>query len=137
MRDLSIATASLARFQQLAFTEPCRQQHPPPPQPPSQAIPSLSTMGLRPASFPSPSPSTSPPFLQTVLNPDNTSYYSQNHKRYRVDEPEARNTSSARRNPSPSPSPSTGSDCCGGLLDCRELVDDDESNEPSPGLTRH
>jgi hypothetical protein len=127
MHNLSIASASLARFQQLAFAEACSQF------PLDNSTPSGSgTTGLRPASFPSPAPS--PPYFQmtstsSVIPPG------QRHKQPRLEPPRApslsiTSTRHSEGTPFPSRSPSQGSDhCCGGIIDCRDLVEEEEEEE--------
>jgi len=124
MQHLSAASVSLARFQQL--TRPDIRHLPPSP------LPTPSAWVLRPASFPSPgSPS---PFSAPT-----TSFYSHHHPHHpqadtcarEVGTPNANHDEGQSR--SPSPSPSSGDECCGGIIDCRQLIEEDEQEGDANG----
>ncbi|KAJ3565912.1 hypothetical protein NP233_g7343 [Leucocoprinus birnbaumii] len=148
MHHLALATSSLDRFQHMMFPDRTYRTTLPPLQLPPR--PGSSSQG-RPASFPSPAPS--PPFSQTVLPsasrtviPASTlststptfptsNYYSSGRKRlYREDSPEPTEPPRFPRKVSPRQSSPNGSlspesECCGGILDCRDLIEDDRDNE--------
>ncbi|KAF5351957.1 hypothetical protein D9756_007439 [Leucocoprinus leucothites] len=150
MHHLSLATSSLDRFQHIMFPDRTYPTTLPPLQLPPRS--GLSIQG-RPASFPSPAPS--PPFSQanppspsrTVIPAPTPSfstpsaslsssyYYSSGRKRlYREDSPEPAEPSRFVRDASPRPGSSQGSispesECCGGILDCRDLIEEDRDNE--------
>ncbi|TFK44522.1 hypothetical protein BDQ12DRAFT_673141 [Crucibulum laeve] len=142
MRNLALASSSLARFQQLAFSEP----HFAASRPLSQSATTAVT-NLRPASFPSPAPS--PPYSNPIAPSEPSHpYYGGRKRLYREDSPPPphlstrsdysyhRHTSSSSRH---TRSPSLGSECCGGIMDCRDLVEregSEESDEDSTSRTR-
>lgn len=151
MQDLTAVTASLARFQQLAFPNKQTVSATDNNGRPTESSPHFShttatSNALRPASFPSPAPS--PPYNYAVHASHD--YNPPSRKRFhREDSPstpaswslelppprlnDSRSTSRTR-------SPSLGSDCCGGIVDCRDLVeeedddmsDDDDDRSPIP-----
>ncbi|KXN90164.1 hypothetical protein AN958_04654 [Leucoagaricus sp. SymC.cos] len=150
MQHLSLATSSLGRFQHLAFPEGMTY---PPPLPPLQLppLPGLSPQSC-PASFPSPAPS--PPFSQVILHsPSRTvapastaslssappltasaSYPSGRKRLYREDSPDPPELPRIITNISPcfdntKRSTSPESECCGGILDCRDLIEEDRDKE--------
>ncbi|KAF9445903.1 hypothetical protein P691DRAFT_805009 [Macrolepiota fuliginosa MF-IS2] len=150
MQHLSLATSSLSRFQQLAFPD-----RPHPSIPPFLQLPPLQDLPnpARPASFPSPAPS--PPFSQATLQSSgrstgqssmtslptisppplsNTSYPSGRKRLYREDSPEPLEPSRSvrkilSRHDKPTRSPSSESECCGGILDCRDLVEEGDRGD--------
>ncbi|RDB25173.1 hypothetical protein Hypma_008034 [Hypsizygus marmoreus] len=157
MHNLSIASASLARFQQLAFSDAqlASQSGGQSPGPsnnhPFSQRPSTSTNVLRPASFPSPtsftspgsfpSPAPSPPYAYaSAPYPASSSIRGSNPPRrkrlYREDSPDsvvspAEDSFSRRSSRSPSPL----SECCGGIMDCTDLIERDDgslSDDDSP-----
>ncbi|KAG6821047.1 hypothetical protein H0H93_007937 [Arthromyces matolae] len=133
MHNLSIASASLARFQQLAFS--CQQPFE------RRTSIGMSTSGgafpqhssnnniniLRPSSFPSPAPS--PPYALPMADSSTSqiSHLPPRRKRlYREDSPESvislgDQDEHSRRSESRASTPL--SDCCGGIMDCRELIE--------------
>jgi hypothetical protein len=150
MLHLSLATNSLSRFQRLAFPEREYSTTLSPLQQPP--LPKSSTQS-RSASFPSPTPS--PPFPQAILHspnrpdvptptapvpslpaqtPSNTYHPSGRKRLYREDSPEPSESPRIVRNVSPCTdnskrSLSPESECCGGILDCRDLIEEDRDNE--------
>ncbi|KAF9467303.1 hypothetical protein BDZ94DRAFT_1318732 [Collybia nuda] len=138
MHNLSLVSASLTRFQHLAFPEPHLLSSKASVSSSSTTdyrLPPLDTVlhGLRPASFPSPAPS--PPYAYPQLTSVSPQAYNPPSKKrlHREDSPHSptinrrESTTDSRRS---SPSPSLGSDCCGGFMDCRDLVES-ESDVPS------
>jgi hypothetical protein len=136
MHNLSLASSSLARFQQLVSSEPSLR---PQCSVPSQHLPreaeTLPNL-LRPASFPSPAPSSA----SSLANPSPAqSHGPPGRKRlHRQDSPEPP-TSPSHNSPYPqtdSRSPSVESECCGGIMDCRDLVESEGDhcsiNSPRP-----
>lgn len=125
-----MASASLARFHQLAFSEPHISPGSGPAIGSSNHHPLFqrhtnATNVLRPASFPSPAPS--PPYAYpTSSYSTNHSYNLHRRKRlYREDSPDSvisHSEHTAYSRPT-SRSLSPDSDCCGGLMDCRDLID--------------
>ncbi|KAF8070329.1 hypothetical protein FPV67DRAFT_1486956 [Lyophyllum atratum] len=130
MHNLSVASASLARFHQLAFHEPHHISQSSRPSVESSNHPfsqrSAATANiLRPASFPSPAPS--PPYVYPVPSlSSNQGYNPPRRKRlYREDSPESvvsRSDDITHSRPQ-SRSSSHDSDCCGGIMDCRDLIE--------------
>lgn len=147
MHNLSLASASLARFQHLAFPEPrllSSETDGSSSSVSDRRLPPIDTVlhGLRPASFPSPSPS--PPYSYPQLSSVTPRGYNPSSRKrlHREDSPHSpilsrrESFTDSRR---PSPSPSLGSDCCGGIMDCRDLVEpegDDMSDGDSSSLSR-
>jgi hypothetical protein len=141
MHNLSLASASLARFQHLAFPEPRLLSSETVGSllgPPDRRLPALDTVlhGLRPASFPSPAPS--PPYhYSPSMSAAPRGYNPPSRKRlHREDSPPSPRESFADSRPSPSPS--LGSECCGGIMDCRDLVEreGDEISDNESSMSR-
>ncbi|KAF5386008.1 hypothetical protein D9615_002373 [Tricholomella constricta] len=130
LHNLSVASSSLARFHQLAFPEPHHGSQLGRPyvgslNHPFSEHPATTSNVLRPASFPSPAPS--PPYAHPGLNPTiNHNHNPPRRKRlYREDSPESVVARSEEMSYSRygSRSESPASDCCGGIMDCRELIE--------------
>jgi hypothetical protein len=123
MHNLSIASASLARFQQLAFAE-ARLKFP---------IDDATSpgSGLRPAAFPSPAPSPSDFQIIPPSNPQR-----QEHKPSLVESPRIQNSLTTGNEHSEeihSPGSSIDSECCGGYMDCHGLVEEEDSGDGDRG----
>ncbi|KAG6920092.1 hypothetical protein DXG01_010160 [Tephrocybe rancida] len=129
LHNLSIASASLARFHQLAFPEQrhssqdSRSRAGSTNHPLSQN-PSNSANGLRHTSFPSPAPS--PPYAYPPSDPSSSHYQNLPRRKrlYREDSPDSVVSPSVGvddRSESRSSSPT--SNCCGGIMDCRDLIE--------------
>jgi len=130
MQQLGAASAALGRFQQLAFVDINR--------PPTQLSPINNVTGnLRPARFP---PSPTPTSQPAVAPPPR---FHSNYKRlfneafprhpdsptsYRSDTetPELPPLRLNNRDGIESRSPSSESECCGGMIDCEHLIEEDE-----------
>ncbi|KII92150.1 hypothetical protein PLICRDRAFT_462928 [Plicaturopsis crispa FD-325 SS-3] len=124
-KQLVAATEAMEHFRRLAFPEPSAPSEPS----------TSATKALRPAAFPSPAPS--PPFYSfsaaAAASEARSQRYTPPHSsgspeaelrdRRHIDKP------SHHSRPHPSPSPSLGSECCGGYVDCRGLVEEDEDME--------
>jgi len=135
LKHLSAASASLSHFQQLAFPATLQGN------PPLAIPPTGQSHALRPASFPSPAPS--PPSVYPT--PPSSNYnHIQNHghsyasqstldESYRGRDTHIGELSVSRE--AMSRSPSLDSACCGGFLDCTELVEEehDELQEDELG----
>ncbi|KAF8995440.1 hypothetical protein BDQ17DRAFT_1430344 [Cyathus striatus] len=129
MQQLTLASASLSRFQQLAFSEPHFAA--------SRSVVQNSEpiAQLRPASFPSPAPS--PSYSQPPQPEDHPHPYFRNRKRlHREDSPQpdppissSISSQHCSTSISRSRSSSLGSNCCGGIMDCTDLVEREESIE--------
>lgn len=133
LKQLGATSACLSQFQQLAFPDTIQTR---PPIPPTTQF-----RALRPASFPSPA-SSPPAFYPTPSasgssNRDLTHHDTCSHSQSPAD-------SNDRSTPSGQPpfsretmsrSPSLGSECCGGFMDCTDLVEEeqDELQEDGPG----
>jgi len=108
MQHLSAASVSLARFQQLALADSQHLSPPPLPNP----------WSLRPASFP-------PPGASSPFSSPSASFYP--HYHHRIESPsEQTDLPNIDVHQSPSPSPSLGEECCGGIFDCRQLIEEEE-----------
>ncbi|KAF8638004.1 hypothetical protein AX16_010636 [Volvariella volvacea WC 439] len=151
MHNLAQASVSLARFQQLAFAmvPPTAAAAPSasPLLPTHTNSPPGSQNNLRPASFPSPAPSSTVSDLAHAATPRHEPRYAHPQERLpRILSPPPHRWSSPRhisrhhslrpedsRSHGGSRSPSPESDCCGGIMDCRELVENnDDRNHPTP-----
>jgi hypothetical protein len=130
MQNLRTTNASIVRFQQLAFPD----MSPPGPMslpPLLTQQPPTTTTSLRPAAFTSPVqcplyPQLPPikTFMEGATSPPPNMLVS------RSTAPRRRNASqSSHTAHTPSPTPSTGSECCGGFVDCTGLVEE-ASREP-------
>lgn len=111
LKHLSAASTSLAQFQQLAFPDFL----------PQSLAPSVVQLhALRPASFPSSTPS------RPALYPNTPRDHHHTYDLPTREPPFVRQTMSR--------SPSLGSDCCGGIMDCTDLVEEerDELQEDDP-----
>jgi len=143
MQQLTLASNSLNRFQQVAFPA----QDPPPILPPLQ-LPH--DPQLRPASFPSPAPSSpysqassSQPSFRTAvqvpltqaptasLSPTFLSYPAGRKRLYREDSPEPTEPIHFPRTSPPyrDRSSSIDSECCGGILNCQDLIEENDNRE--------
>lgn len=113
MQHLSAALASLSRFQQLAFTD---SQPLPSARAPTQSRPSLL-----------PSPATSSPFTSAIDSFYPTSYHEINPQTEPypnlMDTPSTADTLTDVRQ-ALGARPGLDEECCGGVIDCRELVED-------------
>ncbi|KAG6844411.1 hypothetical protein H0H87_007066 [Tephrocybe sp. NHM501043] len=128
MHNLSIASASLARFHQLAFPE---QRHPIQDSRPSATSSNHSfsqyptgVSALRPASFPSPAPS--PPYAYPISETSSSRHQTKTSRKrlYREDSPESVvGPEDDLDNRCESRASSPLSNCCGGIMDCRELIE--------------
>ncbi|KAH7926518.1 hypothetical protein BV22DRAFT_347670 [Leucogyrophana mollusca] len=147
LSHLAAASASIARFQQVAYphsahtgsVSPRRRSAPPPLQPSTSSVSMTSHQrGLRPAffSFPAPSPPQTSPC--TPFPPQESREASLSHLRVnnRVVGVRAADPPILQPATCSSPTPSFGSECCGGLVDCTGLVEEEEeepeSHPPSP-----
>ncbi|KAG6812002.1 hypothetical protein H0H92_004967 [Tricholoma furcatifolium] len=141
MHNLSVASASLARFHQLAFSGQSSSsqdsrlaggssKHVPLLQHPTNPI-NVS----RPTSFPSPAPS--PPYAFFLS--ERPTHPPRRKRLYREDSPESVISQSEDNDYSQS---RASSPCCGGILDCRELIErvdsgaTDEHELPRPYTQR-
>ncbi|KAG6862338.1 hypothetical protein C0995_016036 [Termitomyces sp. Mi166 len=124
MHNLSVASASLARFHQLVFSEHHHSSQDSrlsgPTSYPFSQHPANTVKIPRPASFPSPAPS--PPNAYSIMEPSSSRIHPLRRKRlYREDSPESVVSPMEehdRRSESRDSSP-----CCGGIMDCRELIE--------------
>jgi hypothetical protein len=142
MQHLTLVTGSLNRFQQIAFPESLRA----PVLPPLQLLTSDSATTSRALPFPSPTPF--PPFSQPVTSRSTSAASLPSisssldiapnplgRKRFYLgNSPEPPLLPPIVRKPSPHPespniSPSSESECCFGILDCRDLCEEEEGNE--------
>ncbi|KAG5352200.1 hypothetical protein C0989_003281 [Termitomyces sp. Mn162] len=120
MHDLSAASASLARFHQLAFSEHRHSSQDSTSAGPASRSSSQSPVNiLRVASFPSPAPS--PPNAYPIMESSSSRIPNQPRRKrlYREDSPESvaspmEELDCGSRASSP---------CCGGIMDCRELIE--------------
>ncbi|KAG6898128.1 hypothetical protein C0992_004844 [Termitomyces sp. T32_za158] len=126
MHNLSVASASLARFHQLVFPEHSHSSQGsqlastgPTSHSPSQS-PTNATNILHPTSFPSPAPS--PPNAYSIRDPSISRIPNPPRRKrlYREDSPESvvSPTEELQYQSERSSSP-----CCGGIMDCRELIE--------------
>jgi hypothetical protein len=142
MQHLTLVTGSLNRFQQVAFPESLRA----PVLPPLQLLASDSATTSRTLPFPSPAPfppfsqpitsrSTSATSLPSISSPLDGAPNSLGRKRFYLGNspepsllpPIVRKPSSRPESPNISPSPE--SECCFGILDCRDFCEEEEDNE--------
>lgn len=105
MHQLSLTAASLAQFQQVAFPEHQSSVATP------SYISQLSVSSVSPAMSLTPTPPTSTRSMATNEDPSCPAFS------------DGEDTAEAR-------SRSVSPECCGGILDCRDLI------EPEPSLTR-
>ncbi|KAH7909967.1 hypothetical protein BJ138DRAFT_1154029 [Hygrophoropsis aurantiaca] len=153
LNQLAAASTSIARFQQILQPgmalepppSPCRRTTSLPSHASTSSLPHPYHGGFRPACFPSPAPS--PPQTghsahqsgsreSTLPCPDHVRERIGDYRNASNSPPLATNASLSR-----SPSLSLGSECCGGLVDCTDLIEEDEeidelrSRPPTP-ITR-
>lgn len=126
MHNLSVASASLARFQQLVFPEHHHSSQGSrlsstgsTSQLPSQSPTNVTNL-LHPSSFPSPAPS--PPNAYPIMDPSisRISNPSRRKRLYREGSPDSVVSPMEELD---SQSERASSPCCGGILDCRELIE--------------
>ncbi|KAG6866637.1 hypothetical protein C0991_000747 [Blastosporella zonata] len=125
LHSLSIASASLARFQQLAFPEPrhASQDSRQSTNHPLTRYSGNAATALRRASFPSPAPS--PPYTYPISESSSSHHHNLPRRKrlYREDSPEpVVSPSDDGDNRSDSTASSPISDCRGGIPDCRNLI---------------
>ncbi|KAJ3511217.1 hypothetical protein NLJ89_g4226 [Agrocybe chaxingu] len=118
MRNLALASESLATFHRLAFSNGY-QQPTPPPHPQHSPEPDILVPDYTP-----------PNTLQLPPHPNN-SELSKGRKLLYVDESLSPSTSRATPLTYRSPSPGTNEECCGGILNCDELCEEETMNRGS------
>ncbi|KZP34238.1 hypothetical protein FIBSPDRAFT_880806 [Athelia psychrophila] len=133
LKQLNAAASTLSQFQRHAY--PAHESYPSPPTP-----------LLHPASFPSPPPSASAAAGHTHEGRARSQSQRSPIQQPSPDFSEHVNLTANAFRGSPSPEPSLGSECCGGLIDCTDLVEDeydelqdddqDEDEDPATSYTR-